>query len=277
MLVVGGAQGVQGVRRAERSSRRQASTTPEGTVSGGAVEATQSFLGRAAGRPAGEAALQGEPVVDQPVHRLRVRAVGAGGEDGARSRMPGGRVAGVPPVPPPRPRRCSSTPSAHSGTGARRTVISATPRAVAMCAVPGRRSPGISRTRTTAGAVRARTASGPDSRRTPLSSGAGSHEQPREAAEPLDGTRVGQLAEPAGDLDVWLLAGHGVRARAPGQLFSTALAFSPARRRDTRPGARLAGARRGVPRVPPRPGRTTPSAPPHRLNGGGAGPTTWAS
>ncbi|MGW0551844.1 hypothetical protein [Streptomyces altiplanensis] len=52
-----------------------------------------------AGRGAGDAALRGEPVAGQPVHRLRVRAVGVGGENRARSRTPGDRGAAAPPAP----------------------------------------------------------------------------------------------------------------------------------------------------------------------------------
>src|SRR4051812_22954810 len=46
----------------------------------------------------------------------------------------------------------------------------------------------------------------------------------REAAEPLDGPRVRQLAEIAGDLGVWLLPGTVCEQGPDGELFNTALA-----------------------------------------------------
>ncbi|WP_329459694.1 carbon-nitrogen hydrolase family protein [Streptomyces sp. NBC_01497] len=53
------------------------------------------------------------------------------------------------------------------------------------------------------------------------------HEQLRAAAEPLDGPRVTALAELAGDLKVWLLPGTVCELGSGGELFNTALAFSP--------------------------------------------------
>ncbi|MFF4292008.1 carbon-nitrogen hydrolase family protein, partial [Streptomyces sp. NPDC001633] len=47
------------------------------------------------------------------------------------------------------------------------------------------------------------------------------------AAEPLDGPRVRQLAELAGDLGVWLFPGTVAERGPAGELFNTALAFSP--------------------------------------------------
>ncbi|WP_089099150.1 carbon-nitrogen hydrolase family protein [Streptomyces hyaluromycini] len=49
----------------------------------------------------------------------------------------------------------------------------------------------------------------------------------RDAAEPLDGPRVRQLAELAGDLGVWLFPGTVCERGPAGELFNTALAFSP--------------------------------------------------
>ncbi|GDY61052.1 hydrolase [Streptomyces avermitilis] len=57
--------------------------------------------------------------------------------------------------------------------------------------------------------------------------GAEAHEQLREIAEPLDGPRVKELAELAGDLGVWLLPGSVCERGPAGELFNTALAFSP--------------------------------------------------
>ncbi|MEU0737930.1 carbon-nitrogen hydrolase family protein [Streptomyces sp. NPDC006134] len=57
--------------------------------------------------------------------------------------------------------------------------------------------------------------------------GAEEHERLREIAEPLDGPRVRQLAELAGDLGVWLLPGTVCERGPGGELFNTALAFSP--------------------------------------------------
>ncbi|MFJ2565693.1 MULTISPECIES: carbon-nitrogen hydrolase family protein [unclassified Streptomyces] len=51
--------------------------------------------------------------------------------------------------------------------------------------------------------------------------------QLQEAAEPLDGPRTRMLAELAGDLGVWLLPGSVCERGAGGELFNTALAFSP--------------------------------------------------
>ncbi|MGW7546293.1 carbon-nitrogen hydrolase family protein [Streptomyces sp. NPDC054770] len=47
------------------------------------------------------------------------------------------------------------------------------------------------------------------------------------AAEPLDGPRVRRLAELAGDLGVWLFPGTVCERGPGGELFNTALAFSP--------------------------------------------------
>ncbi len=47
------------------------------------------------------------------------------------------------------------------------------------------------------------------------------------SAEPLDGPRVRALAQLAGDLGVWLVPGSVCERGAQGQLFNTALAFSP--------------------------------------------------
>ncbi|AXI77480.1 carbon-nitrogen hydrolase family protein [Peterkaempfera bronchialis] len=52
-------------------------------------------------------------------------------------------------------------------------------------------------------------------------------EQLQEAAEPLDGRRTRQLAELAGDLGIWLLPGSVCERGPGGELFNTALAFSP--------------------------------------------------
>ncbi|WP_217551212.1 carbon-nitrogen hydrolase family protein [Streptomyces sp. GbtcB6] len=49
----------------------------------------------------------------------------------------------------------------------------------------------------------------------------------QDAAEPLDGPRVRQLAELAGDLGVWLFPGTVCERGPAGELFNTALAFSP--------------------------------------------------
>ncbi|WP_078946820.1 carbon-nitrogen hydrolase family protein [Streptomyces sp. NRRL B-3648] len=57
--------------------------------------------------------------------------------------------------------------------------------------------------------------------------GAEAHEQLREIAEPLDGPRVKELAALAGDLGVWLLPGSVCERGPAGELFNTALAFSP--------------------------------------------------
>jgi len=47
------------------------------------------------------------------------------------------------------------------------------------------------------------------------------------SAEPLDGPRVRALAQLAGDLGVWLVPGSVCERGPQGQLFNTALAFSP--------------------------------------------------
>ena len=47
------------------------------------------------------------------------------------------------------------------------------------------------------------------------------------AAEPLDGPRARQLAELAGDLGIWLVPGSVCERGPDGELFNTALAFSP--------------------------------------------------
>lgn len=49
----------------------------------------------------------------------------------------------------------------------------------------------------------------------------------RDAAEPLDGPRTKALAELAGDLGIWLLPGTVCERGPGGELFNTALAFSP--------------------------------------------------
>ncbi|MEV7387366.1 MULTISPECIES: carbon-nitrogen hydrolase family protein [unclassified Streptomyces] len=49
----------------------------------------------------------------------------------------------------------------------------------------------------------------------------------REAAEPLAGPRVGELAQLAGDLGIWLLPGTVPERGPKGELYNTALAFSP--------------------------------------------------
>jgi predicted amidohydrolase len=57
--------------------------------------------------------------------------------------------------------------------------------------------------------------------------GADNKAQLRAAAEPLDGPRTRQLAELAGDLGVWLAPGSVCERGPAGELFNTALAFSP--------------------------------------------------
>ncbi|MEW2492694.1 carbon-nitrogen hydrolase family protein [Streptomyces nodosus] len=54
-----------------------------------------------------------------------------------------------------------------------------------------------------------------------------SEEQLRAAAEPLAGPRTKVLAELAGDLRVWLVPGTVCERGADGELFNTALVFSP--------------------------------------------------
>lgn len=49
----------------------------------------------------------------------------------------------------------------------------------------------------------------------------------RESAEPLGGPRTKMLAELAGDLGIWLLPGSVCERGPQGELFNTALAFSP--------------------------------------------------
>ncbi|MEU8118049.1 carbon-nitrogen hydrolase family protein [Spirillospora sp. NPDC049024] len=51
--------------------------------------------------------------------------------------------------------------------------------------------------------------------------------QVRDAAEPLDGPRVAELAELARELGIWLLPGSVPERGENGELFNTALAFSP--------------------------------------------------
>lgn len=57
--------------------------------------------------------------------------------------------------------------------------------------------------------------------------GAQAHEQLREIAEPLDGPRVKALGELAGDLGMWLLPGTVCERGPEGQLYNTAVVFSP--------------------------------------------------
>jgi predicted amidohydrolase len=58
--------------------------------------------------------------------------------------------------------------------------------------------------------------------------GAGERERRlRDAAEPLSGRRVKLLGELAGDLGIWLLPGSVCERGDGGELFNTALAFSP--------------------------------------------------
>lgn len=52
-------------------------------------------------------------------------------------------------------------------------------------------------------------------------------DQLQEAAEPLHGARTKQLAELAGDLNIWLVPGSVCERGDNGSLFNTALAFSP--------------------------------------------------
>ena len=52
-------------------------------------------------------------------------------------------------------------------------------------------------------------------------------EKPADAAEPLEGPRTRQLAEIAGDLGIWLVPGTVVERGPAGEVFNTALAFSP--------------------------------------------------
>lgn len=48
-----------------------------------------------------------------------------------------------------------------------------------------------------------------------------------EAAQPIDGQLVKELAEMAGDLKIWLVPGSIFELSNDGELFNTALAFSP--------------------------------------------------
>lgn len=52
-------------------------------------------------------------------------------------------------------------------------------------------------------------------------------QQLRDAAEPLDGPRVAELAELAADLGIWLMPGSVAERGDGGELFNTALAFAP--------------------------------------------------
>jgi predicted amidohydrolase len=52
-------------------------------------------------------------------------------------------------------------------------------------------------------------------------------ENPRDTAEPLDGPRTRRLAEMAGDLGIWLVPGTVCERGPAGEVFNTALAFSP--------------------------------------------------
>ncbi|MGW2027354.1 carbon-nitrogen hydrolase family protein [Streptomyces decoyicus] len=55
----------------------------------------------------------------------------------------------------------------------------------------------------------------------------GAEAELRAAAEPLDGPRARQLAELAGDLGIWLVPGSVCEQGPGGELFNTALSFSP--------------------------------------------------
>jgi predicted amidohydrolase len=52
-------------------------------------------------------------------------------------------------------------------------------------------------------------------------------ERPRDTAEPLAGPRTRRLAELAGDLGIWLVPGSVCELGPAGEVFNTALAFSP--------------------------------------------------
>lgn len=52
-------------------------------------------------------------------------------------------------------------------------------------------------------------------------------ENPRDTAEPLSGPRTRRLAEMAGDLGIWLVPGTVCERGPSGEVFNTALAFSP--------------------------------------------------
>lgn len=112
-------------------------------------------------------------------------------------------------VPPRRPRRRSSTPSATRETRARRTVISPTSSPVSrfphtrMAVFPELRLCGVD-------------GFGPET-----------HEELHEIAEPLDGPRVKALAELAGDLGLWLLRARCASGVPRGQLYNTAVVLSP--------------------------------------------------
>ena len=58
----------------------------------------------------------------------------------------------------------------------------------------------------------------------------GDAEQQRAAAQPLTGPLVGRLAELAGDLGIWLSPGTVLERGEHGELFNTAVVFSPAGR-----------------------------------------------
>ncbi|MGX4689365.1 carbon-nitrogen hydrolase family protein [Streptomyces sp. JNUCC 63] len=58
-------------------------------------------------------------------------------------------------------------------------------------------------------------------------SGAEAEEQLQAAAEPLDGPRARQLGELAGDLGIWLAPGTVCERGPAGELFNTAVVFSP--------------------------------------------------
>ncbi|MFC0433970.1 carbon-nitrogen hydrolase family protein [Kutzneria buriramensis] len=53
-------------------------------------------------------------------------------------------------------------------------------------------------------------------------------ENPRDTAEPLTSARTATLAELAADLDIWLVPGTVCESGPNGEVFNTALAFSPA-------------------------------------------------
>ncbi|HEY0497190.1 MAG TPA: carbon-nitrogen hydrolase family protein [Kutzneria sp.] len=52
-------------------------------------------------------------------------------------------------------------------------------------------------------------------------------QRPRDSAEPLAGPRTRRLAELAGDLGIWLVPGSVCELGPAGEVFNTALAFSP--------------------------------------------------
>ena len=57
--------------------------------------------------------------------------------------------------------------------------------------------------------------------------GTAGREEWQAAAEPLDGSRMRMLAQLAGDLGVWLVPGSVCERGSAGQLFNTAVVFSP--------------------------------------------------